>query len=345
MEDYVGKSCPFCKTKFERDEEIVTCPDCYSLQHKKCWEQKHSCTVCSSSKPFSSFQAETSAILCVKCGKPLTQGQLYCPNCGEPKGQELHETLPMHCLNCGADIEEGFSFCPRCGGKISQVAPELLLDKDGYNLGKLKRKRRRGLLFAVIAVIVAAIFVGGYLAYPAVWRNIQATGEKTAAEASEAQGESQKAIYQAAVKADPAYMSDVTKFAKLMDDSSGNLKEMISQTENNWDEAVTKANGGLAGFAAMTTPPKPDNNSVMKAENAKLQIDALYNSLYNKMETSHLDQLNPFFDSVDALYGSYCELYQSAVNPYGTYSDFRDNLPKNDVSFSSAYNDLIKLLN
>ena len=37
MNDYTGKICPYCKTAFKPDDEIVVCSECDMPHHKDCW--------------------------------------------------------------------------------------------------------------------------------------------------------------------------------------------------------------------------------------------------------------------------------------------------------------------
>jgi len=44
VNDYVGKVCPFCKTKFQLGDDIVVCSECDMPHHKECWVENQGCT-------------------------------------------------------------------------------------------------------------------------------------------------------------------------------------------------------------------------------------------------------------------------------------------------------------
>ena len=41
---YVGKTCPYCKTSFKRDDTIVVCNSCFMPHHLACWQANEGCT-------------------------------------------------------------------------------------------------------------------------------------------------------------------------------------------------------------------------------------------------------------------------------------------------------------
>ncbi len=61
---------------------------------------------------------------CPRCGYPLSDDSLTCPNCN----QELNNGLPMKdiqkCGSCGKDIVGDAKFCPNCGNSLSKELPQ-----------------------------------------------------------------------------------------------------------------------------------------------------------------------------------------------------------------------------
>ena len=43
-EKYIGKVCPYCKTAFTEQDEIVICSACDMPHHKDCWIENQGCT-------------------------------------------------------------------------------------------------------------------------------------------------------------------------------------------------------------------------------------------------------------------------------------------------------------
>lgn len=43
--NYLGKVCPYCKTPFKDDDDIVVCSACEMPHHKDCWVDNQGCTI------------------------------------------------------------------------------------------------------------------------------------------------------------------------------------------------------------------------------------------------------------------------------------------------------------
>lgn len=67
-----------------------------------------------------------STLMCPQCDKPLSEGAVFCPECGS----EAVEVAPpepetpaepeagLTCPNCGESLAEGAAFCHKCGTKM-----------------------------------------------------------------------------------------------------------------------------------------------------------------------------------------------------------------------------------
>ncbi len=44
MNEFIGKTCPFCKTAIQPGEDIKVCPACGMPHHQNCWEENKGCT-------------------------------------------------------------------------------------------------------------------------------------------------------------------------------------------------------------------------------------------------------------------------------------------------------------
>ncbi len=110
MNEYVGKMCPYCKTPFKEDDEIVVCNTCDMPHHKDCWVDNQGCTtfgclgtikapdgtpttVTSSEITFDEPQSQTvTTVYCTKCGSPNQSSSSFCCKCGNP----LQTNTPTH---------------------------------------------------------------------------------------------------------------------------------------------------------------------------------------------------------------------------------------------------------
>lgn len=99
MSDYTDKVCPYCKTPFLPEDEIVLCSACDMPHHKDCWVENQGCTTfgCTgtikgadggvSSVTATQMQYEESAaqrIFCGRCGRENAAGYRFCAGCGAP---------------------------------------------------------------------------------------------------------------------------------------------------------------------------------------------------------------------------------------------------------------------
>lgn len=62
-------------------------------------------------QPQQAVPAQQAGAFCTECGKPVTSGAKFCPNCGAKQSTE------GACSACGAKLQPGAKFCPNCGAK------------------------------------------------------------------------------------------------------------------------------------------------------------------------------------------------------------------------------------
>lgn len=106
-QDFVGKTCPYCKTGFSDEDDIVVCSDCEMPHHKSCWVENQGCTTFGCSGTFqridepapawetagsaASFEAQSSPSeeqpagavhFCPRCGTKCDAEHVFCAGCG-----------------------------------------------------------------------------------------------------------------------------------------------------------------------------------------------------------------------------------------------------------------------
>lgn len=156
MENFVGKICPFCKTKITENDEVIICSTCNTPHHKKCWEENKGCTTLGCPEQHHEYEVPKQGEFCVSCGTFLSDGQVFCPKCGAPRQIEKKNI----CSKCGAELHEGQMFCSKCGQNVNQVA-DLQVNSATSKLKKFvtkfKSKKRSKKIY--IAIVVAAVIV------------------------------------------------------------------------------------------------------------------------------------------------------------------------------------------
>lgn len=99
MNRFVNKVCPYCKTQFKEDDEVVVCSQCEMPHHKECWMENKGCTTfgCMGTidVPKSNISSdEVEELSLVKYSK-------FCPKCGTP-----NENNKPFCAKCGSNLEK-----------------------------------------------------------------------------------------------------------------------------------------------------------------------------------------------------------------------------------------------
>lgn len=156
MNQFCGKICPYCKTAFTDDDDIVVCSQCGMPHHKECWIENQGCAVfgCNGTiQSADSFQASDSHINIVN---PETDFDIelypsdsdlrtaYCPSCGSS-----HEPADLFCKHCGYNFSmqakdkedapccSGFSPYVNSSFTSSQYSGTNAIDEDKYIVGNI----------------------------------------------------------------------------------------------------------------------------------------------------------------------------------------------------------------
>lgn len=110
MNDYIGKICPYCKTAFKPDDEIVVCSECGMPHHKDCWIENQRCTTFGCQGTIQSPDD--------------TSGKITDSELNFREKQDVEGTV--FCAACGAQNASASSFCSRCGSRLaSAYSPQM----------------------------------------------------------------------------------------------------------------------------------------------------------------------------------------------------------------------------
>lgn len=107
MNDYTGKICPYCKTAFKPDDEIVVCSECDMPHHKDCWIENQGCTTFGCLGAIKSANNDNSSV-----------------TTKEIKFEDIPQNVEkiVYCTKCGAQNASTSSFCSQCGNRLSTSA-------------------------------------------------------------------------------------------------------------------------------------------------------------------------------------------------------------------------------
>lgn len=112
----VKDECPYCLSPIAENYDNVCCDGCKALYHKECWNEAEGCCIrgCENFKnsveievtsggrnnlalsrdeieSAISYRQEKFSNPCLKCGRQVSQGSLYCAEC-TPEPQENQDT-------------------------------------------------------------------------------------------------------------------------------------------------------------------------------------------------------------------------------------------------------------
>lgn len=104
MNEYIGKICPFCKSEFKEDDEIVVCSACDMPHHKECWIENQGCTT------FGCLGTITSA---GDSETTVTSKEISYEDNQDTNGSTIY------CTQCGAPSSNAASFCSKCGSRLT----------------------------------------------------------------------------------------------------------------------------------------------------------------------------------------------------------------------------------
>lgn len=107
MNEYVGKICPYCKTEFNENDDIVVCSVCDMPHHKDCWIENQGCTTFGCLGTIKEADGMPSSV--------ISNAMQY----EDSLSQEI-----VYCTRCGAQNSSSSSFCCKCGNQLNPATPQ-----------------------------------------------------------------------------------------------------------------------------------------------------------------------------------------------------------------------------
>ncbi len=105
--DYSNHRCPVCEKAFEKDSDIVVCPDCGTPHHRECYEQEMHCHYqdrhndgfdykAEKQEEINNNTADPDSVECRYCSTINPTGSKFCNGCGMPLPQSGDGNTPYN---------------------------------------------------------------------------------------------------------------------------------------------------------------------------------------------------------------------------------------------------------
>lgn len=166
MNEHIGKLCPHCNNPIQENDTTVVCPDCGVVYHGVCWQANQGCKTvgCPSNHQVASAPVAPTApvapapAFCNVCGTPLTEGQMFCANCGNKVNAAPVAPAPIvppvaaPNPNPNAAYGGAYNYGAPVNPAISQFNASVQQQNE-------KKKKKTPLIIGIIAAIVVLIII------------------------------------------------------------------------------------------------------------------------------------------------------------------------------------------
>ena len=301
---YVGKICPYCKTAIKEGEDVIACPACGIPHHRGCWEENNGCTTFGCSEQHYKAVNINPTAVCSTCGALLGANQAFCSSCGTARSVSVGRV----CGKCGAELKPGQEFCSSCGQRAGLQLDSTVnsaIDQFNANVEK-KKKPKITPIIIVIALVVASVAV--YFIYS----SIQTKKKEEAA---------------------AAYLSQVREFAVKVSASGIEIEDICNEIDTAWSAYVRgKYYNGIK-------PTSPDVAILLAS------VETIYDTRYVRTSRTTIDEqykdlltipdednttLTETVEAVKEVYEIYCDFYDCAIDPVGTYYSWKSDFSELD---------------
>lgn len=184
--DYKGHVCPVCNKVFEKDDDVVVCPECGTPHHRACYEETGHCINLNRHRENYDYNREQEVnscddeeIICISCGSKNPKDSKFCNSCGRPLGINNAYSAPPKTEKPN-NPQQGFGgafFMDLLGGvkpdedlgenvKASEAA-KFVKSSTPYFIPQFKQLKEKG---KTRFSFVGFIFGGGWLLYRKIYK-------------------------------------------------------------------------------------------------------------------------------------------------------------------------------
>ncbi|MDR1003368.1 MAG: zinc ribbon domain-containing protein [Oscillospiraceae bacterium] len=273
-----------------------------------------------------------SETICSKCGASLSEQQEFCHLCGTRKDAAKSANI---CQKCGAQLKPERKFCPECGQAVKSSPLTSIIDKiKSIALDILSNKKKRNIAISVAALVIVLSVVGGIVTNSL----LEAKAEREAQEAAEAAAK-------AAAQAEETYVERANLFAEKVINAGVVIEDVVDTIQQYWRENIYDDKHGADINAAIGKAKSDKSEEIANSGISKAEIDAIFSFVENvPEEVGEENRLGLICYAVNDLYSVYCDFYDMAVDPSGSYNSYSVSNSETTGKFVDKYQALVEAL-
>lgn len=150
--DFIGEKCVCCGKEFEKEDDIVVCPECGSPHHRECYKKENRCAnlaLHSTGEKWKRSDIKTKKaerIVCPHCGFPNNPPELdECAICGTSlRGEAKHENTTSEQEDINIKNNTGFNPNEDMGGATLKEISLFVGTNTFYYIPVFKRMKDLG---------------------------------------------------------------------------------------------------------------------------------------------------------------------------------------------------------
>ena len=347
MENNVIQICAYCKNPINEYESTTVCVRCNAVHHTNCWQINNGCAVLGCTVPVAvpevpvvneipmqpveaitpvqNMQADQtvqnlvpSQTVCGNCGTVFCDNEVFCAKCGAKR-----PTLDANrCIKCGTEVSSTEGFCRNCGQRTGFAVDNTFNPAINQFNVNLKSKKNNKKLPMIIAIVLAACI------------GISAIAIGSSSKKSK--------------KAYEEYISNANEYLELILDAGSNVEDIVDTVQRYWYENIWEDKHGSDINSAIAYALVYMEDEIDDAKNYDVQVKALYEKLKkvpSGVKGDEKEKLEDICKVVNDLYGVYCEFYEMAIEPSGSYNSYsaaNSSVTDKFIDYYEALRDLLK---
>ncbi len=310
-EEFIGKTCSFCRDKITADDVIAICSICESPLHKECWAENGACAT------FGCTGRPVGAVTCRKCGTEIFEGEKFCSKCGSPRSfSEIPAppSVPAVPYNPGFNPANNPAVNPTANPAVNPA-----FGNPAVSTAVKPAQTKSKALVAVIGVVAVVLVLVIGLA-------VSASNKKKAAE---------------------EYVEKAESFYTVCNSAGVDLEDVGNDVHKYWKKYVTSYGSSVYYMGHYISSPDDAVNyahadnyyTIQSIESDWETIQSLYKELKDIPDSGN-SELKAIYNDVKAAYEAFEDMYECVINVSGSYTSYDTEFTLCDSALAEALEEL-----